>query len=283
MNKIIEQAIKKTESNMNKKRKKMVPMDLFPESGLFNGKNDPIAKLHSKIVSRPSIIKKWKESDFISYLSENIKNSLIRLTAYDKLQLQKLQDRITENLEVHKNDKDAKCDNPMLKTYLDWWMDTYKSHYFEQNTRVTIDFVCNEKNVREFFRSGAWMAPKTTQTLSGVSSRIKPPSQSYEEIYYRGGLGKLLYEAGVIESYYFLVNKEQKPSAVVARELRRALKSLHSAVFEHVIQKTFSKAPYSANKCFDVKKLLKPVFLKRNFTKFNDFRYEALFEQENLQ
>jgi len=278
MKEIIQKAVKQTNARMKKKRTKKMPMDLFAEfsKSPFDFKKDPILRLGKKKKSRSLDIQRWKVADFLSYVMEQVPNSFVRLQAYDKQQIKRLQDRITSNLEYHTKDATQKCDKKLLKQYLDWWISA-NVHIFK-SVQISVDFFANEKSVREFFQTGSWMPVKTSQSLPEIIKQSKPPPRSYNSLYDAGGLKKLIYDAGVVDSHHFLCLRKNPEQA--KKELRKLLFSLHPAFFEHVLKITLQKAPYSPDKKCDVFFIIKNSITKHKITGFDKSRFVNLFEKE---
>ena len=141
---------------------------------------------------------------------------------------------------------------------------------------ISTEFLCKENTVRQFAQTSLWKAPEPLDLIAVVTKNIKRPSEPYELIYKAGGINKLILEAGIVDSYHFLVNQEnQKPSQVFLA-LSKVLIKMHEASLQYVISKTF-RTQYENKKKFDISKLLKPIIAKRGLLEYHELRYDSLF------
>lgn len=276
-------AARKARKEMAGKRKKLKKKDIFENlnADIFDKRQDDFLKIKPHKRSYSSNVTKWTSHDIICYMREKTQSNRICFDAYEKREIARLQDRITKNLEAYTNDKNSRCNNNLLKKYLDWWLFAHKSQI---NEETTVELFCNEKNVREFFRSGSWIPLETPQSSSILSSdkmsSQEPSPELYSILYKAGGLKKLIYTAGIVDSYEFLILIKKKKDLQAKNELRKTLLTLHPAVFEHVLQKTLQRAPYPKAKSFDVFEVVKHIISKRKLIEFRKERFNCLFEEE---
>jgi len=277
MKNLIDNAIRKTNTQMRKKTtKRRLRKDLFPCGSIFDFSDDAVNFVKTPR-TRPLDVKNWKESDFISYFKSRIEKNLIRNAVYDKNCLLRLRDYLTINLEIATGDKESFCDNNLLKRYFDWWLINYGASGKEI---ISTEVFCKEKYVREFFKTESWDVTETSDTVATAFKNVSPPKMTPQETYSSGGLKKLIYEIGIIDSYYYLITSEKKSSQDAFKEIRKSLNKVHDAVFHYVLKKTFTKAPYDIKKEMDLRKLLKPVLSKKGELKLEELQFDALFNKE---
>ena len=279
MNEIIDMAIEKAKMGDKKIRTKKVPMDLFENQNnkLFDFSKDYFTRF-KKIPARPLDLSKWKDNDFINFMRESLGKCHITSGPFDKMQITRLKDRITINLEVITRETNSKCDNQMLKRYLDWWLSIYRDKFQKENILVRSEHFCGESSVMEFFSLSAWKATEPSQTLAIKIKNTTPTPKSLVEMYKSGGIKKLLYEVGVIDSCDFLVRVKSKSIKESFTEIRKGLNGLHDAVFQYVVDKTIKHAPYECEKAIDFKKLIDPVLKRRQVN--IEMRIDSLFFKE---
>jgi len=262
-----------------KKNTRFVKRDMFPIPSIFDFSKDQTDFVKKAKKKRPTNLSKWTNDDFLRYVKEKSNDSAVRSSAYDKSQLIRLRDYLTSNYELVKKD-DIISDNELLKKFLDWWVSAYESYFKEKNIKISSDSFCREKPVREFFKTSAWIVKKDADVMRVAIKKIKPRKMSYYNLYTAGGLGKLIYEAGIVDSCYFLKKEMSKSDAQITREIRKSLMTTHEATFSFIVEKTFKKAPYSQAKEFNVKNMIEPVLKKRKANEFLSLNFNSLFENE---
>ena len=276
----IDQAILRTKAGMKMKKKKKKVPDLFPSSPLFDFSDDIILNKARKRrhQTSPSQIEKWKDSDFLSFLSKKLNsNTVITNAAYDKNQFLRLKDKLTNHLEKNTDNKKAKCDNRLLKTYIDWWIEACSKYYIDSGAKISIDFFYKENHLRDFFQTSSWLPTQTPHVNSGSTNQKKGVKTSCRDTYRSGGINRLLYDMGIVDSHYYLSGVEGKNDSQSIQELKLAMFKMHEAVLSHVFEKTF-RQKYDAKKKFDLVKLLKSVINKRKMYEWKNYDFDSVFE-----
>lgn len=259
---ILGMAMTKVKVSKMKKAKKTVFMkkDLFPDNNIFDFSNDILSKKKYQHIF-PDSLKKWNATDFVFYLKKEIPSGFIRNTAYDKNQILRMFDLITSNL--INEQKTTSCDNDMMKTYINWWVNKYKNYWDEKNVKISTEFLCKENIIRDFVRT---IENKTTLKPSELPSVEFPKATptSIHENYLNGGISKILYNYGIVESYWHLINKEKYNSSVAIKSIKKSLISSHDEVFKYIVGKTAKLGPYQKEMQFDIDSIIEQVSIKKN-------------------
>jgi hypothetical protein len=278
MNKLIENAAKKTFGAMKKINVKLKTKEIFSDNSIFDFSTDMSNKIKPKRKISDNI-ESWSNDDFILYIKSKFKYSLISVCIADKEMLKRTRDKIRKGLVSLDFDKNEINDNNVLKIYIDWCFDSFGEQLGTLNRPFSSKELLDKVSV--YFETGSWIALKNSQkayTAQTPQAKAKTPPS---EIYKAGGLNKLIYEIGIVDSYYFLTSDIKKSPKDSLRELKAILKKSHDAVFNYVIEKTLRNKPYDKIKEFDLEKMIRPIFEKRKINIFDSIDFNKIFNKEN--
>lgn len=279
MNKLIENAVMRSSTAMKKLKIKRKTKEIFPDNPVFDFTNDHMNKIKPKRKLSDDL-SKWKDDDFLIYLKSKFKYCLITVSVYDRDKISRVKDKLTKGIRVSTSDKKRSCDNITLKSYLDWCINFFGSQLSSENKPVSSEVFCREDYARLFFESGTWIALKQSQLNSVPLKNTKRVQTTTKDNYRAGGLNKLIYDFGIIDSYYYLISEEKKTEKEALKEMRSVLSNLHEAVFIYIVEKTLKKCPYEEYKNLDVEKLIRPQFLKRGIKMFDSVKFNDMFVKE---
>lgn len=264
---------------------KVSKIDLFPvEDEVFDFSKDITLRVKERSNKLSDDITKWTNKNFVLYLKSKITNSVINVSAYEFKLIDKARDELTLSYQCVEKNKELQSDNVMLKNYFDWWIESNEGYYTARKLQITIRSITYEKFIHDFFNTSLWKGSKTNSGNAGATlvtkTSLTTPQNNWNDLYKAGGLNRLIYDAGVVDAFHYLLTEKNKTLEVATKELKTTLRSLHDAVFTHIIHKTLNKMPYSIEKKFDIENILPPIIKSKGMEMEFAINYNNLFKGE---